>query len=162
MWVIPEGQSVPVLVSERELLDTSISTNTSEETANPEEAAEAAITPPNPEEEDLPATEPKKRRKRRRMSRGRPKKSKKKQPGSGDIFLTNYEHELLDWAWSGFPPCGSMGFWPSDSEQEELEMPVGPVPVGPGGKPLGGVACGAGEPPAKRAKMMVKPLVRGE
>lgn len=163
-WVLPEGHSVPIPIGEKDLLETSISTN-SEETANPEDAEEAedpSTLATNPEE-DLPAAPaPKKRRKRKKMSgRSRRRVVKRKLPPSPEVFISHYQHELLEWALDGFPPCGAPGLWPSDEEQEELEQEVGPVPVGPGGRAIRDMA--GGEPQAKRAKVVnvVKPMIRG-
>lgn len=145
-------------------METSISTTNSEE---PQITEETANPNPNPEEVSEEAASNvghKKRRKRKRMSgrgSGRSKRMAKKKHPCTEVYLTNYEHELLEWACNGFLPCGAEGFWPSEADQEELEQEVGPVPVGPGGRAIRDMT---GEPPAKRAKttaMIVKPLIRG-
>ena len=180
-WVLPEGQCTAVLVSEREaLLDTSLSTSTNSEepdtTALTEEAStsttaaagEGAGAEPEAEEHS-PATAAaaaaaaqRKKRRRRKMSRGAGsrKTSKKKQAGA-DVYLTSYQHELLEWASHGFFPCGPEGLWPSEAEQEELEVGVGPVPVGPGGK---ATTRDMSEGPAtkKRSRVTnIKPVIKG-
>ena len=103
-WVIPEDQSTPILVSERDSC------------VYFEEANIFTLQSSS------------KTRKRKKMSGKGGKKSGKK---GCDVYLTNYEHELLEWACNGFPPCGAAGLWPSEAEQSELEQSVEAVPDGP-------------------------------
>lgn len=105
--------------------------------------------------------------KKKKMSgrgRGHSKKSSKK---SGDVYLTNYEKELLDWACNGFLPHGAEGIWPSKADQEELEQHVGPVPAAQGRKAIRDPPP-AEQPARKKAKGKVtkdqvatKPMIRG-
>lgn len=100
-------------------------------------------------------------------SEGSKKKKKKKKMKSSkkseDVYLSTYEHELLEWALSGFHPYGAAGLMPSALEQEELEQEVEAVPDSPvkgqkkGGAQAGGAAAeGSAEEPTKKQKQKEK------
>ena len=103
-WLVSESNPVPVpIASKHQLQETDTPPGKQVEETPSEEGAE--------DESLLLVPAPAHKGKRRRGQKGRPK---------GEIYFTELEHEMIEWARNGFLPSGPKGLWPSEKEQQDL------------------------------------------
>lgn len=166
-WVVTESCPTPTRIStkpQQPLYQTSETTPGKEGTETPP----GKLTPPGKEGEESPsgkqaeetpseegveeessatslATKSKMSKQRgRKGHRGRQK---------GEIYFTDYEHEMLEWAQNGFLPTGPEGLWPTEEEQQDRFMVVSADSVDPDGN---GEMYDFPAPPKKKFAALMK------
>ena len=138
-WIVTESCPVPTLIgSKQQTPDVSPGKEDTPSEEGVEE--ESAIAP-------TPASKSKISRRGRKGQKGRPK---------GEIYFTDYEHEMIEWARNGFQPTGPEGLWPTEEEQQDLFMVVSADTVDPTGDGNGEMFDLTPPPPKKKFAAMMK------
>ncbi len=154
-WVVTENSPTPTLVVSKPQPQPQPQPQQQQQQQQQQQAAE---TPPGKQGEDTPSEEggeeerfPALSNKGKMLKRGR--RGQKGRP-KGEIYFTDYEHEMIEWARNGFQPTGPEGLWPTEEEQQDLFMVVSADTVDPTGDGNGEMFDFPAPPKKKFAALM--------